>query len=346
MVAHSPTRLYPHRRRLSQLVQVNALRIHVEMDMEATADTEHGVDARRKSMRSVAVIGVPSSAGAHAPGQERAPEAFRRSGLVELLAEQGLAVHDLGDLAKVRWHPDKTNPRAQNAAQVAHVAGAVADAVSSALPDSDVVLILGGDCTIEVGVVSGFVRTGQRVGLLYLDAGPDLNVPASVRLGFLDWMVTAHLIGLPEATEPLSHIGPRYPLLQPNQIVFVGAVLEELTDWEQQVVKDKALRVHWADQMKGRAVHAARDVLAELEQDVDRLLVHFDVDVMDHIDFPAADFPTINAGLTFAEALECLREFAHHPKFAALTICEFNPDLVDEEQHLVRQFVEHIAAIL
>jgi arginase len=33
-------------------------------------------------MRSVAVIGVPTSAGAFAPGQEQAPAALREAGLI------------------------------------------------------------------------------------------------------------------------------------------------------------------------------------------------------------------------------------------------------------------------
>lgn len=38
------------------------------------------MDEFRGVMRSLAMIGVPSSAGAHAPGQERAPEAFVAQG--------------------------------------------------------------------------------------------------------------------------------------------------------------------------------------------------------------------------------------------------------------------------
>jgi arginase len=297
-------------------------------------------------MRTLAVIGVPSSAGAHAPGQERAPEAFRRAGLLEILTRRGLSVDDRGDLPKVRWHADTANPSAQRAEQVAEVARAVAGAVASSLPGSDAVLVLGGDCTIEVGVVSGFSRSRGRLGLIYIDAGPDLNVPTSVRQGFLDWMGSAHLLGLPEATEPLSHIGPRYPLMDADQVVFFGAVPDELTDWERQLVDDKALRVRWVDEVKAGAAEAARAALADLEGDVDRILVHFDVDALDFTDFPVADFPTINAGLTLRQAFDTIREFTQHPKFAALTVCEFNPDLVDEEPQLVRQFVEELSASL
>ncbi|MGO8870051.1 MAG: arginase family protein [Acidimicrobiales bacterium] len=297
-------------------------------------------------MRNLAMIGVPTSAGAHAPGQERAPEAYRTAGIVERFADRGISVDDRGDLPKVRWTPDRRNPRAQHAEEVAEVAAAVADAVraATACGSADAVLVLGGDCTIEAGVVSGFTAVDERIGLVYLDAGPDLNVPSAVRLGFLDWMGTAHLLGLLEATYSLSHIGPRFPLLESDQIVFVGAIPEELTQWEQQVVTERRLQMIWVDEVKDNPARAAQQALSSLEDRVDRILVHFDVDVVDFIDFPAADFPTINAGLTLTEAFEVIGQCTRHPNFAALTICEFNPDHVDEDHQLVRTFVEQLVA--
>jgi arginase len=294
------------------------------------------------SVKSIAVVGVPTSAGAHAPGQERAPEAFRRAGVIDLLAERGFDVDDRGDLPKVRWTPDPASPRAQRAEAVARVASSVADVVDTAAASADAVLVLGGDCTVEVGVVAAFARRPERIGLLYLDAGPDLNVPSAVRLGFLDWMGTAHLLGLPEASTALSRIGPRSPLLEPDQIVFVAAIPDELTSWEHRVVAEKELAVLWVDGVKGRAPQAAKEALGRCEHEVDRILVHFDVDVIDFTDFPAADFPTINAGLTLTEALECIEVFTRHPKFAALTVSEFNPDHVDEEHTLIRAFVARL----
>ncbi len=42
--------------------------------------------------RTLGLIGVPSSAGAHWPGQEKAPRALREAGLVERLESLGLEV--------------------------------------------------------------------------------------------------------------------------------------------------------------------------------------------------------------------------------------------------------------
>jgi arginase len=78
-------------------------------------------------------------------------------------------------------------------------------------------------------------------------------------------------------------------------------------------------------------------------------VVHFDVDVIDFVDFPVADVPQINAGLTFREALACLGVFAASPKFAGLVLTEFNPDHADEEGEaaaaLVRGVVDAVAGM-
>jgi hypothetical protein len=51
--------------------------------------------------------------------------------------------------------------------------------------------------------------------------------------------------------------GAQVPLLQPDQIVFVAAIPDELTSWERRVVADKELAVVWVDDVKGRAREAA-----------------------------------------------------------------------------------------
>jgi arginase len=47
----------------------------------------------------LALIGAPSSAGAYAPGQERAPAALREVGLPKLLEAEGIDVQDRADVS-------------------------------------------------------------------------------------------------------------------------------------------------------------------------------------------------------------------------------------------------------
>ena len=97
----------------------------------------------------LSVLGAPSSAGAYAPGQEKAPGALRAAGLVRRLFECGIDVEDRGDVPGYRWQVDKAYPRAMNVAKVATVVRALSRRVTDSFHDECPVLVLGGDCTVE-----------------------------------------------------------------------------------------------------------------------------------------------------------------------------------------------------
>jgi arginase len=120
----------------------------------------------------------------------------------------------------------------------------------------------------------------------------------------------------------------------------------ELTPWEQTVFARRSLRGYVADNVVGRARDTALEAVTDMEKRAERFLVHFDVDVIDFLDFPIADFPQSNAVLTFQEAIACLEVFLSSPKCAGLTITEFNPDHADEDGVLATTFVEGVANAL
>jgi arginase len=140
--------------------------------------------------RVLGVLGVPTSAGAFAPGQEQAPQALRDAGLLGLLRDAGIAVSDHGDRTVWRWRPDRERPRAQNLDTVVSIVRETAARVADAAAAGEVTLVLGGDCTVGIGTVAGHVAAGpdERIGLIYLDSHADLNTPESVHEGTLDWL--------------------------------------------------------------------------------------------------------------------------------------------------------------
>src|SRR5437660_247588 len=123
----------------------------------------------------VAVIGVPSSAGAHNRGVELGPKWLRQAGLIERLTKWCSGVVDLGDLPTVCFRPDPENPREQNLDLVCRVAKQTADRVRLALPLGAKFLVIGGDCTITLGVLSALLTQSASAGMLYLDGDIDLN---------------------------------------------------------------------------------------------------------------------------------------------------------------------------
>ncbi len=292
------------------------------------------------------LLGVPSSAGAHTPGQEKAAGALRTGGLVERLEARGCGVVDHGDLAPVVSRPDPEHRRAQNVPLVVEVARAVADRVEAIAIAGQIPLVVGGDCSVTVGVMSGLVRAGQDPSLLYFDGGVDLYVPATQPEGHLDSMGVAHMIAEPGSVPELSRIGPRYPLLDPSRVVFYGPCLAHTDDEETSVLARHGMRAFPLDVVQGRAAVAATEARAAIESDGGTFLVHFDVDVLDFIECPIADVPHFEHGMSLADAMASLRILLASPRFGGLVVTEINPDHADREGTSMGRFVAAMAAAI
>ncbi len=298
--------------------------------------------------RKIGLIGVPSSAGAHWPGQDKALQALRAAGLVEQLQFAGCSVVDHGDLLRVRSHLDKKRGHPQNLAAAIQVAQRVGEQVELALRRSEIPLVIGGDCTIELGVISGFLHAGEDLSLLYFDGGVDLYTPITNPTGILDSMGVAHMIAEPGAAEDLCRVGPRVPLMPADAILFFGYGPNpgDTQGQERRILKQRNMLCYPLETIQDRVKQAAEEVRIRLEQKTRRFVIHFDVDVIDFVDFPITDVPQFNIGLTFEEAMDCLEIFAASTHFGGLVITEFNPDHTDEDGVLAATFVQRVAQAL
>jgi len=288
------------------------------------------------------LIGVPSSAGAHGPGQEKAPAALRQAGLLGALRETGLEVEDLGDLPVSRFVPDRVDRKRQSRDAVVKAARQVAEAVAAAVGRDLIPLVLGGDCTITLGVVAGLLRRQPDLGLIYFDGDADLTTPETTHSGIFDSMGVSHLIG--EGDPELAHIGPRFPLLPQDRIALFGFHPYEIEPREAQLLEQTAMLRYPVTSMADRSLELAREVRARLEERAKAIAVHFDVDVMDSAEVPLADWPHYDA-LSFGDAMRCLSVFVGSPRLAALVVTEINPDN-DPDGLLVRQFIDAFVAAL
>jgi len=295
-------------------------------------------------MHKIAVVGAPSSAGARHVGQEHAPQAFRRAGLVERLNSPYSQPVDFGDLREVSFRPDPEHPKQQNLALVSNVAKQVADQASRAVQAGAKPLVLGGDCTVTIGVLAGLARHFPNLGVIYCDGDIDLNTPADSPSGILDGMVMANILGV--AIEPLMSIGPRFPLAPPSNIILFGDNPDSgwIDEAEVRRLAQFSLARYSASEIRGKAGKTATEALSRLGENVTQILVHFDVDVIDHREFPAADVPH-DHGLGFGDALEALGVFVANPRFAGLVITEFNANR-DPDGALAGQFVAALAKVM
>jgi arginase len=298
--------------------------------------------------RTIGIVGVPSSAGAYAPGQELAPSAIRAAGLIDQLTGHDVRVVDHGDSQTRRWRPDRSRPRAQNLDVVVELAATTARRVRDVIAQNQIALVLGGDCTVELGTVAGHLQDGapDRIGLIYFDLHADLNTPDSVRDGALDWMGMAHLLGEEGATEPLGRFGPRHPLLTPDQVLLFAVDRDHCTEWERAAIDRRALQTTPLGEVAVDPAGSARAALRLMHARCDHLLIHFDVDVIDFTDAPLSENTGRNTGLPFDTALRAFSALVASDRLSAVTVTELNPLHGAEDGSTVGAFVARLAAAL
>src|ERR1700735_204407 len=110
--------------------------------------------------KRVSILGVPTTAGSHNPGQEKAPAAWRGG-------------EDRGDLPVTRFRAVQPVEGLRDVERVVAVAQQVAGEVAAIRADGRLPLVLGGDCTITLGVLAG----SAEGGLVYFDGDADLTTP-------------------------------------------------------------------------------------------------------------------------------------------------------------------------
>lgn len=269
--------------------------------------------------RCVSILGVPTAAGSHNPGQEKAPAAWRAAGLADGLRAAGLDVEDRGDLPAARFRAAQPVDGLRDTGRVVAVAQQVASEVAAIRADGRLPLVLGGDCTITLGVLAG---SGDG-GLVYFDGDADLSTPDSTDSAVADTMGMTHMLG--GGSPALSGLGARRPLLQADQVVLFGFDPAELDTRQWTEVASRHLYAAPAPAVRADPAGQARAALAYLTRRTSSYLVHFDVDVLHTGLFALANFPHF-AGLTLDEAGVCLGEFAGGEKFGGLVITEVNPD--------------------
>lgn len=273
--------------------------------------------------KKIALIGAPSSAGALAPGLERAPAALRAAGLVERLTASGYEVADLGDCAPRMFAVDDEHPRARNMSAVVAGLNDLRGRVELAVKTGALVLVLGGECPQAMAVVAGARRYFKHVNLIWLDRDADLNTPATTPSGRVCGMVIAHITG--HGAPELVRFWGEPPLVREPDVLLFGA--ERLDEGEQEFLRKSPMpRALAEDVRRMGAAQAARHALDRMHADGREFALHLDVDVLAPEATAAADVPAEPGGLGLEEVRAALRVLASHKNLLALDVAQYQPD--------------------
>jgi len=279
-----------------------------------------------KSAKRVALIGVPLDLGGAKPGAAGGPAAIRRTDLIRHLGEIGCVARDLGDIPV----PDakKAKPgssRKRYAEVIRKVCEDLCERVYGIVRGGEIPVVLGGDHSLAMGSVAGvakyFRQKGESIGLLYLDAHGDMNVPGTSPSGNLHGMPVAHLLGLGETG--LKSIGGFTPKVLPKNTCLVG--LREVDPQEGALIRESGVQAFTMKDIDRQGIgRVCETALRHATEGTAGVHVSFDIDVVDPSVAQGTGTPS-RGGLTYREAHYFMEVVADSGRLLSMDLVEVNP---------------------
>jgi arginase len=267
--------------------------------------------------RIIRILGVPFNGDGTTPSSENPATALRLAGIADFRTHLNIKVEDLGDLEIPAFSgirdPDTS---VLNINTWMEISRRTSERMKSILCDREFLIILGGDCSILLGVFGAFALTDMRVGLMMLDGHTDYRNPTSSSSGEPADLETAVLTG--SGPKQLINMFGNAPLINPHEIVVCGYR-------EPDMIEGSKIRHFSAEELK----QIGPDSLAEQELEhlshIKDLWFHLDVDVLDPEIMPVC-FPE-PGGLNYEETFMFLQKCMASGRFIGISITCYHPKL-------------------
>jgi arginase len=271
----------------------------------------------------VGIVGAPLDLGADRRGVDMGASAIRYAGLETALRDVGHSVRDFGDVpAPVRESTEIVHRELKYLVPVLSVCSQLADRVDEMCSGGWLPLILGGDHSVSLGSLSGITRT-KAVGVLWLDAHGDFNIPDTTPSGNIHGMVLSALTGLGD--ERLVEFDGRGQKVDPHDVALVG--VRDLDPRERELLHDSGVRVFTMHDVDRRGLFAVvREALDGIAGGLDGIHVSLDLDVVDPLQAPGVGTPVLG-GLNYRESHLAMELIAESGRLMSMDVVEVNPVL-------------------
>jgi arginase len=304
---------------------------------------------------NIGILGIPMDLGAGRRGVDMGPSALRYAQLAETLRGLGHTVTDHGNVnvpvveTVTRTSNDDVLHRSNDDVlhrsnephyleQIRQACQEAAERLQAFAPETFPICI-GGDHSMSMGTVAGVTR-GERIGLIWVDAHTDFNIPSTTDTGNIHGMPVAHLVGLGD--ERLINIGGVGAKIRPEDIVMIG--IRSVDTEERELLRSRGATIYTMKEIDRIGMARVADETLEKLLHVKRIHVSFDADSLDPSIAPGVGTP-VPGGLTFREAHLLMELLADSGKVSSLDLVEVNP-ILDRENATAKIMVEMTSSLL
>ncbi|MDJ0521225.1 MAG: arginase [Planctomycetota bacterium] len=280
--------------------------------------------------RSAALISVHMDLGAGRRGVDMGPSAIRVAGLSQRIRDLGWRVRESGSV--VVAEAESTNVGRKNARyldEVLDVCTRLRDLTLEVRKEGCFPIVLGGDHSIAMGSVSGQAlhhrEREESIGLLWVDAHTDMNLPDTSPSGNIHGMPLSHLIG--KGIPALRKLAGTHAAVRPENVALLG--IRSVDRTERAVVKESGVRVYTMTEIDERGLATCmKEALAIVNDGTTGFHLSFDLDGVDPRVAPGVG-TAVFGGLTYREAHLICEACARTSRLLGMDMVELNPTLDD-----------------
>lgn len=286
-------------------------------------------------MEEIALLGIPFNGDGTTPTQENPAAALREAGLAGSLRASGIDVRDYGDI-DIPPFEGKRDPEVHvlNLSAWIEMSKVAAEKIHRISHGKRFLVVLGGDCSILLGISGAFSRDHKNLGLIFLDGHTDYRTPETSETGEPADIELAVLTG--NGPQRLVAMFDKEPLVREERVVALGFR-------EPDLIAESGIWRCDRNAMESIGIaRAAQEAISYLGPS-HPLWLHFDVDVLDPTVMPVM-FPEAD-GLSLQEAEEFLSVCLAPGCSLGLSVSCYHPAL-DSSGVAARNLVSLLTAVL
>jgi arginase len=286
------------------------------------------------------LVGAPLNSSARSGGEELAPAAMRAAGAVERLN-----AHDAGDIEGRIGPPERDGQSGVlGLPGLLRASRELRDVVGGLLLSSRRPLVLGGDCTLLLGVGAALQRHLLRPGLWFVDGHTDTFDTANSPTGEAADVELAALTG--HGPAQLTLIADTSPAIAPQRVLVLGhRHRDDLEDPRELDLVEAAIALVDARSIRARGPFAVGTwAERQLRDTADGVWLHLDLDVLDQEELPAVSYPQ-PGGLSWDQLGELLGPLVVSERLVGMSVADLQADL-DPDGTYARRVVDLLATQL
>ena len=296
----------------------------------------------KTGITKIEIISAPSVLGLQSNGVELLGQKLLQHGLAELAGSR-LPVKAISTLNDQRSNERDPVTHCINPVMIHEFSITLGKAVAGVIAQKRFALVLGGDCSILVGIMQGLKSMGNY-GLVFIDAHADFYEPERSTTGEVADMDLAIVTG--RGPEILANINHNKPYVTDDRVIHIGQ-----RDWEEtkkfgsQDIRNSGIKCVSMEDIDTRGSTKSLDEIIHHVGNIDAegFWIHFDTDVLNDDINPAVDY-RIPGGMSFEQAEVFVHHLLQTGKMIGMSVTIYNP-LLDEHGTIGKNITKSIGSM-